>query len=90
VVTLCGRLDIDPPVTIARSAEIIPNPGGRRNFVRVRLGADESGIVAQPAGPQNVANLLTLSRADGLLVIPEGIEQVEPGERCDVQVIRDL
>jgi molybdopterin biosynthesis enzyme len=31
-----------------------------------------------------------LSRSDGLLVIPEGVEQVESGERCDVQVIRDL
>jgi molybdopterin molybdotransferase len=90
VVTLCGRLDIESPTIIARPTEFIPNPGGRRAYLRVLIDTDDSGIVARLAGPQNVANLLTLSRSDGLLVIPEGVEQVESGERCDVQVIRDL
>ena len=42
------------------------------------------------AGPQNVANLATLARADGLLVIPESMARVAPGTRLPVQVIRDL
>jgi molybdopterin molybdotransferase len=90
IVTLSGRLDIIAPTIIARAGEFILNPGGRRNYVRVLLESDESGVIARLAGPQNVANLMTLSRADGLLVIPEGADQVEVGERCEVQVIRDL
>jgi molybdopterin molybdotransferase len=90
VVTMLGRLDINPPTIVARATELIPNPGGRRNYMRVLLEPDDSGWIARSAGPQNVANLATLSRADGLLIIPDGVEQVEPGERFDVQIVRSL
>jgi molybdopterin molybdotransferase len=90
VVTMLGRLDINPPTIVARVTELIPNPGGRRNYMRVQLEPDDSGWIARSAGPQNVANLATLSRADGLLIIPDGVEQVEPGERFDVQIVRSL
>jgi len=90
IVTMLGQLDIDPPTIVARTLEVIPNQGGRRNYLRVMLEVDEHGYVARLAGPQNVANLATLSRADGLLVIPDGVEQAEPGERFEVQIIRSL
>jgi molybdopterin molybdotransferase len=90
IVTLLGRLDIDPPTIVASATEAIANPGGRRNYLRVTLDLDASGHSARLAGPQNVANLATLSRAEGLLIIPAGIERVEPGARCDVQIIRSL
>ena len=90
IVTMLGRLDINPPMIVALATEAIASPGGRRNYLRVTLDLDESGYTAKLAGPQNVANLATLSRADGLLVVPEGIERVEPGERFDVQIIRSL
>ena len=90
IVTMLGQLDIDPPTVVARTTEVIPNQGGRRNFLRVLLELDNEGWIARSAGPQNVANLATLSRADGLLIIPDGVEQVEPGERFAVQIIRSL
>jgi molybdopterin molybdotransferase len=90
IVAMLGRLDIVPPMVSARVAESIPNPGGRRNYVRVKLDMDGSENTARLAGSQNVANMLTLSKADGLLVIPESMSQVEPGALLDVQVIREL
>jgi molybdopterin molybdotransferase len=90
IVAMLGRLDIVPPMVSARVAESIPNPGGRRNYVRVKLDMDGFENTARIAGPQNVANILTLSKADGLLVIPESMSQVEPGALLDVQVIREL
>jgi molybdopterin molybdotransferase len=90
IVVMLGRLDIMPPRVFARVTESMPNPGGRRNYVRVSLDIDGPEIVARLAGPQNVANLLTLSKADGLLVIPESMSRVEPGALLDVQVLRDL
>jgi molybdopterin biosynthesis enzyme len=87
---MLGRLDIDPPTVVARATESVTNSGGRRNYLRVTLEVEESGYVARLAGPQNVASLATLSRAEGLLIVPEGIERVEPGERFDVQIIRTL
>ena len=90
IVVMLGRLDIMPPTVSARVAESIPNPGGRRNYVRVKLDMDGPAIVARLAGPQNVANMLTLSKTDGLLVIPESTSLIEPGALLDVQVLRDL
>jgi molybdopterin molybdotransferase len=90
IVAMLGRLDIVPPMVSARVAESIPNPGGRRNYVRVILDTDGSENTARLAGPQNVANTLTLSKADGLLVIPGSMSQVEPGALLEVQVIREL
>ena len=90
IATMLGRLDIDPPTVVARATESVTNSGGRRNYLRVTLEVEESGYVARLAGPQNVASLATLSRAEGLLIVPEGIERVEAGERFDVQIIRTL
>ena len=90
VLALLGQTNILPPVISAAVAEPVFNAGGRRNFVRVTLEQDTTGLRARLAGPQNAANLLTLSRADGLLVIPETMDHVEPGMRLDVQLIRDL
>jgi molybdopterin molybdotransferase len=90
IVTMLGRFDVDPPTVPARVEESFANPGGRRTFARVVLEQDRDGFVARLAGPQNVANLRTLSRADGLLVIPETTSHVEPGSVLDVQMIADL
>lgn len=87
---MLGRRDIAAPVVFARVAESISNPGGRRTFVRVVLDSDESGVVARSAGAQNVANLATLARADGLLIVPEAMSVVEPGAQLAVHVLRDL
>jgi molybdopterin molybdotransferase len=90
IVTMLGLLDVDPPTLVAALSDSIENPGARRNFLRVGLELRESGYFAHLSGPQNVANLATLSRADGLLVVPEGVERAERGERFEVQLIRSL
>jgi molybdopterin molybdotransferase len=90
IMTMCGRLDLQPPVVPTRVAEPIANPGGKRAFIRVRIERTENGLVGYLAGPQNAANLLTLSRADGLLVIPEAMNQVPAGAVLPVQLLADL
>lgn len=74
------------PECTATVTTTISNPGGRRNFVRVILDQADGIVMATPAGPQNAANLMTLSRADGLLVVPESLEQVNPGDLLTIQL----
>jgi molybdopterin molybdotransferase len=66
--------------------DAIDNRGGRRTFARVVVSRCADGFEAQLAGPQGSANLLTLARANGLLVIPEEIERVQPGMRLAAQM----
>jgi molybdopterin molybdotransferase len=90
IVTMLGRLDIDPPAVPARVAEAISNPGGKRTIARMVLEQDDRGFVARLAGPQNVANLRTLGHSDGLLVVPESLDRVESGSVLDVILVDAL
>lgn len=64
----------------------IENRGGRRSFARVRVSRCAEGFEARLSGPQGSANVLTSARANGLLVIPEEIERVQPGMRLTAQM----
>ncbi len=56
-------------------------PDGRRNFLRVTLHEDDGGeLWARPYRSQDSATLLSVSRCDGLLCIPEG-ETIQHGQR---------
>ncbi|HZS93290.1 MAG TPA: gephyrin-like molybdotransferase Glp [Chloroflexota bacterium] len=64
----------------------IDNRGGRRTYARVRLTMRDGTVHAVPAGGQDSAMLLTLARADGLLVIPETQSRLLAGESASVEL----
>jgi len=84
-------LGVDPPdlhlpeiaVTVL---DAIDNPGHRRSFVRVAVSATAAGFEASLAGPQGSSDVVAFARANGLLVIPEEVERVEPGMRLMAQM----
>lgn len=85
---MLGRADLDLPCVEARLTEWVDNRGHRRHYVRARVEEDEAGgYTVRPAGDQGAGVLTSLSRANGLLVIPEHIEAAEPGMRFQVQMI---
>jgi molybdopterin biosynthesis enzyme len=50
--------------------------------VRVKLEAQESGaLMARMVGEQGAGILSSLAAADGLMIVPESVERVEPGAR---------
>jgi len=57
--------------------------------VRVRLGRVGGEIVATPL-PRGAGVLTSLVRADGLLVVPAGLEGHHAGERVQVELLRGL
>lgn len=78
------------PLVVARLTTDVPNPGQRTNFLRVALESGSDGLLARPFPRQTAADLATLARADGLLVIPEDCTLAQAGDRFEVQLLRSL
>jgi putative molybdopterin biosynthesis protein len=77
------------PRTRARLARKLASPLGMDDWVRVRLGVVGGTMVATPL-PRGAGLLSSLVRADGLLVVPAGLEGHHPGDEIDVELLRTL
>jgi len=75
------------PRTVARLARKLASPLGLDDWVRVRLGAVGGGLVATPL-PRGAGVLTSLVRADGLLVVPAGVEGHHAGATVSVELLR--
>ena len=87
ILKMLGRRDLIMPTIEATSVERIVNDGRRRHFVRAIVdGTARDGYTVRVAGDQGAGVMTSLVRANGLLVIPEDVEVVEPGMRVSVQM----
>jgi putative molybdopterin biosynthesis protein len=77
------------PQARARLARKLPSPLGMDDWVRVRLGMVGGTMVATPL-PRGAGVLTSLVRADGLLVVPAGLEGHQAGDEVDVELLRGL
>jgi putative molybdopterin biosynthesis protein len=77
------------PRARARLARKLASPFGMDDWVRVRLGEVGGTMVATPL-PRGAGVLTSLVRADGLLVVPAGLEGHHPGEEVEVELLRGL
>ncbi|MFL6142525.1 MAG: molybdopterin biosynthesis protein [Labedaea sp.] len=77
------------PSTTAYLARKLPSAIGVDDWVRVRLGRVEDRVVATPL-PRGAGVLTSLVRADGLLVVPSGVEGHHAGEQVRVELLRGL
>ena len=60
---------------------------GRRQFVRVIVERDDHGYTARLTGEQGSQLLTSLAKADGLAIISEHIDYVDPGSEVTVQML---
>jgi len=77
------------PVTAAKLARKLASPLGMDDWVRVRLGSVGGDLVATPL-PRGAGVLTSLGRADGLLVVPAGVEGHHAGSTVSVELLRGL
>ena len=61
---------------------------GRRSFLRVKLRYEDDRLVATTTGTQSSGALMSMVLADGLLIVPDGMQQVSAGTPLQVRVIR--
>jgi putative molybdopterin biosynthesis protein len=84
-----GAAPRERPATTARLARKLASAIGSDDWVRVRLGRVGGDVVATPL-PRAAGVLTSLVRADGLLVVPAGVEGHHAGERVRVELLRGL
>ena len=60
---------------------------GRTEFIRVQLTRDAAGYIASSTGPQSSGVLLSMARADGLMVVPADCTGLAEGEQVTVQLL---
>ena len=87
--TLEGAPPPHRPEAQARLARKLASVVGMDDWVRVRLGAVAGQVVASPL-PRGAGVLTSLVRADGLLLVPAGVEGHHAGEEVSVQLLRGL
>ncbi|HEY1820546.1 MAG TPA: molybdopterin biosynthesis protein [Trebonia sp.] len=87
--SLAGAPPRRRPRTAAKLARKLASPLGMDDWVRVRLGVVSGTTVAAPL-PRGAGVLTSLVRADGLLVVPAGVEGHHAGTEVPVELLRGL
>ena len=81
---LAGHKRVHRSLISARAAEDLRASAGITGFLRVRLTWTDGAVYASLTGPQGSGLINSLGAADGLAVIPEGIEAIGRGSPVDV------
>jgi putative molybdopterin biosynthesis protein len=80
-----GRRANELPVEMVKLARKISSPGGDDDYIRVALGKVGENILAAPLA-RGAGIITSLIRADGLLVLPRGVQGAEAGQSLPVQL----
>lgn len=72
------------PARLAHDVKFRP---GRTEFIRVQLTRDEAGYIASSTGTQSSGVLLSMAKADGLLVVSCESTGLAAGEQVTVQLL---
>jgi molybdopterin molybdotransferase len=77
----------DRPIVRAITRDRIVMDDSRRFFARCTIVREDGGWVASLAGSQGSNVLTTMARSNGLVIVPEGSPNVEPGSEVNVLML---
>lgn len=84
---MMGRTDWARPIVKATMEDSIKNKDGRRVFIRVVVSKRGDEYTARLTGEQGSGILTSMTKANGLAVIPETTNEVKPGTIVDVMLL---
>jgi putative molybdopterin biosynthesis protein len=84
-----GRPALELPVISARITRKTVSPAGDDDYIRVVIGRVGEKMLAAPIS-RGAGVITSLVRADGLVVLPRGVQGVESGEQVSVRLMRSL
>ncbi|HZD60883.1 MAG TPA: gephyrin-like molybdotransferase Glp [Anaerolineae bacterium] len=87
---MSGRTDITRMTVEAIFEESFKNRSGRRNMVRVIVSKDNGIFKARLSGSQKSGSLKPMTLANGLMVVPEDVEDLHPGDKVTVQLFEPI
>ncbi len=85
---MMGRRQLFRPEVTARLEADITGPRDKTQFARVRVRRAEGGWVASPTGGRGSNLIATVSRANGLAIVPPGVETAPAGSEVRVMIFR--
>ena len=85
---MMGRRQLFRPEITARLQDDITGPEGKTQFARVRVKRTKEGWIARPTGARGSNLIATVSRANGLAIIPPGTATASAGSEVRVMVFR--
>jgi molybdopterin molybdotransferase len=86
ILKMLGHTDLAKPEVRAVLDEPVSN-SGRRGFIRVIVAQKDGRYHARTTGEQGSGVLTSMSKANGLAIIPEGTTHVEKGREVTVQML---
>ena len=89
ILAMGGSSRIYRPIVTAISNQDLKSPKNLTEFPRVKLANRNGKLTFSPTGPQGSGLVGSLGLADGLAVIPEGIDKVTKGSFLNIILIRD-
>jgi molybdopterin molybdotransferase len=84
---LAGHAQVHRTVISARAAENLSASAAITGFLRVALTRAGGAVQASLTGPQGSGLVNSLGAADGLAIIPEGVETIEVGSPVEVMLL---
>jgi molybdopterin molybdotransferase len=85
---MMGRTQLGRPEIAATLSEDVTGPEGKLQFARVVVSRSSDGWTATPTGPRGSNLISTVSRANGLAMIPVGTQTARAGSQVRVMVFR--
>ena len=85
---MMGRTQLGRPEVRATLTGPVRGPKGKTVFARVEVARGPEGWTATPTGGRGSNLLSTIARANGLAVLPAGVEEAGPGEQLRVLLFR--
>jgi molybdopterin molybdotransferase len=90
IMKLLGRKDLLRPEITARLATEISGPKDRLQFARVLVKRGRDGWIAESTGGSSSNLVSTVARANGLAMIPAGVDTAPVGSEVRVMVFRSM
>ena len=86
ILKMLGHSDLTKPTVRAIMDEPLIS-SGRRTFARVIVSHDEGRYHARTTGEQGSGVLTSMAKANGLAIVPEGVEYLPAGTEVTVQML---
>lgn len=87
ILKMQGKKNLAKPTVTATMEDTVVNTDARRIFARAIVTRRNGRYYARTTGPQGSGILTSMSRANGLAVIPEDVEVVNKGDQVQVQML---
>jgi molybdopterin molybdotransferase len=84
---MMGQARLYRRTVAARLTHNIKHQAGRTEFIRVTLAKEQGGYAATSTGAQGSGMLLSMARADGLMIVSADSTGLAAGEQVTVQLL---